>query len=439
MPRHVAACRCGTAVDWPEGASSSEAEPTVRRSRSTLAAIAVPLAFTLAAVGGYYYFGPVATDGEVTRRTSLGPPPQRNDGYLDPMVLPAPKIARNESSPPPAVIPTPQSSAQRPDPETREIEDVVTQVLPAIVQIQATGVTGTGFFVAYDTLITNLHVVKEGVYVTIKTSDGTTTTARVERRAPSYDLALLKVVQPSPSQTFIPLGTARTLRAGQQVIAIGSALGTLQNTVTRGVVSALRSSGGATLVQSDAAINPGNSGGPLLDRQGRAIGVNTMTDTDKPGISFAVASEHVSELLAGRLVDDGTMQRGLDDVQAESRLPESVRQTRQGEKQFRDRLDQLATKALDLDSAWKLFRDQCYHSPVKGAYTREWFAMFSPVGMPANAGQGCSGVYAVLKTDTNQFREQMKKTVAEARRANVLPGTIRDELRNNRLDFDWDR
>ena len=63
---------------------------------------------------------------------------------------------------------------------------------------------------------------------------------------------------------------------GQEIIVIGSALGTLQNSVSRGIVSGLRASGGATLVQTDAAANPGNSGGPMLDRNGTVIGITTM-------------------------------------------------------------------------------------------------------------------------------------------------------------------
>ena len=65
------------------------------------------------------------------------------------------------------------------------------------------------------------------------------------------------------------MGSAHSLRPGQEIIVIGSALGTLQNSVSRGIVSGLRTSGGATLVQTDAAANPGNSGGPDARSQRR--------------------------------------------------------------------------------------------------------------------------------------------------------------------------
>jgi Trypsin-like peptidase domain len=229
------------------------------------------------------------------------------------------------------------------------------------------------------------------------------------------------------------------LREGQPVIAIGSALGTLLNTVTRGVVSGLRSSGGATLIQNDAAINPGNSGGPLLDRQGRAIGVTTMTDTDKPSISFAVAIDHVSDLMAGRLQDGGTAQRGLLDVQAASRPAESDRRKKQGEQELRAGLEHLVTNGRDIDASWKEFRDECFTSPIAGRYNREWFAVLVPRAVPTDAAAGCVSFYNALESNIKQFQGLMRRLLAEARRADLLPGTIRDKLRENRLEFDWDR
>ena len=90
------------------------------------------------------------------------------------------------------------------------------------------------------------------------------------------------------------------MRPGEEVVAIGSALGVLQNTVTRGIVSAIRIDGGVTLLQTDAAINPGNSGGPLLDRNGTVVGVNTMKVGSAASIGFAVAAEHVRAIVEGR-------------------------------------------------------------------------------------------------------------------------------------------
>src|SRR6185295_14808261 len=96
------------------------------------------------------------------------------------------------------------------------------------------------------------------------------------------------------------LGSSAQARAGQEVMALGAPLG-LQNTVTRGIVSAVRNVESLTLVQTDAAINPGNSGGPLITRNGDVIGITTMSmrPSAAQGLSFAVGIEHAQALLAG--------------------------------------------------------------------------------------------------------------------------------------------
>ena len=180
------------------------------------------------------------------------------------------------------------------------LEDLISRVMPAVVTIQTPSSRGSGFFVAADTIITNVHVVGTEPTVTIRRPDGTTTTARVEATAPAFDIAVLKVLGVRTGQAVIPLGAAAAVRIGEEVIAIGTPLGFLQNTVTRGIVSGLRDVGGATLVQTDAAINPGNSGGPLLDRSGTAVGVIKSGYVGSDGLSFAVAIEHARAVLEGR-------------------------------------------------------------------------------------------------------------------------------------------
>ena len=86
---------------------------------------------------------------------------------------------------------------------------------------------------------------------------------------------------------------------------------------------------------------------------------------------------------------------------------------------------------------WRRFREQCYKSPIAGNYEREWFVMLAPRGLPADAGAGCSSFFKAMDGEVRQFRSLMQQLVGDARRASVLPGTIRDELRTNRLDFDW--
>src|SRR6185436_8916591 len=116
------------------------------------------------------------------------------------------------------------------------------------------------------------------------------------------DLAVLQVYNANPAQPTLRLGSASDVRVGQEVIAIGSALGVLSNTVTRGIVSAVRQTGSVTLLQTDAAINPGNSGGPLLDRNGMVIGVNSMgmARQASEGLAFAVGIDHAVALQKGQ-------------------------------------------------------------------------------------------------------------------------------------------
>ena len=333
---------------------------------------------------------------------------------------------------------TPETSSPAPLSASASTEEMVDRVMPAVVLIETTGGRGSGFFVRHDTVITNVHVVENDGYVTLRKSDGTTLNARVERRAPAFDIAILKVATPSASQVVIPMGSAHSLRPGQEIVVIGSALGTLQNSVSRGIVSGLRSSGGATLVQTDAAANPGNSGGPMLDRTGSAIGITTMGYKNAEGLNFGVAIDHARDLLEGRQVNVGT-QRGLNDIQAQGRGTESDRQQEQGEEQLRTRIGQLAQGATNIDAGWKRYRDQCYKSPIPGNYDRPWFALLVPRGMPEDAGNGCPEFYREMVSSANQFRTLMRKAIDDARRANVLPGTGRDLLRQNRLEFDWER
>jgi S1-C subfamily serine protease len=181
------------------------------------------------------------------------------------------------------------------------LEDVVGRVLPAVASITAGQARGTGFFVRHDQVLTNAHVVEGQTSVRLQAGQATYT-ARVTTVATGSDLAILQVYNPDPKQATLRLGTASTARVGEEVIAVGSALGVLSNTVTRGIVSAIRDVGTVRLLQTDAAINPGNSGGPLIDRTGTVIGVNSLAVASREGqgIGFAVAIDHATPLLKGQ-------------------------------------------------------------------------------------------------------------------------------------------
>lgn len=174
-------------------------------------------------------------------------------------------------------------------------------------QVPTRGV-GSGVILTTDGyILTNRHVVAGSDSLTVAMSDGTELPGRVVRLAADTDLALLKV-----EATGLPaavIGDSEALAVGQTAIAIGSPLGSYTETVTRGIVSGLDReitvADEATrqrvtlrgLIQTDAAINPGNSGGPLLDGDGRVVGINTAIAADAEGLGFAIPIAAAAELI----------------------------------------------------------------------------------------------------------------------------------------------
>jgi S1-C subfamily serine protease len=174
--------------------------------------------------------------------------------------------------------------------------------------------TGSGF--VYDKqghVITNYHVIEGAEELFVTLPDETTVPAELVGTDASNDLAVLKI-DVAPEQLYpIPVGTSTDLRVGQFVVAIGNPFG-FDSTLTVGVISALgrviespneRFIG--EIIQTDAAINPGNSGGPLLDLEGRVIGVNTAIFSPSrasAGIGFAVPADTV-RLVVPTLIERG--------------------------------------------------------------------------------------------------------------------------------------
>jgi S1-C subfamily serine protease len=158
---------------------------------------------------------------------------------------------------------------------------------------------GTGFVIDADGhVLTNHHLVGEARTVSVSFDDDETVTARVLGADAANDLALLKVDPGAARLHPLQLGDSTTARVGDPVIAIGNPFG-LARTLTTGVVSALQrqltAPNGFTIqhvIQTDAPINPGSSGGPLLDAQGRVIGITSQIATGRDGgstgIGFAV-------------------------------------------------------------------------------------------------------------------------------------------------------
>ncbi len=157
-------------------------------------------------------------------------------------------------------------------------------------------VNGMGTGVVIDErgyILTNFHVVDGVQKIEVTLAGGGDFVATQVSTDPTYDLALIKIDCPQ-KLPVIPIGTTSDLMVGESVIAVGNAYG-YENTVTRGIVSALHRSvqvsdaqGYDDLIQTDASINPGNSGGPLLNIDGDMIGFNVAVRAGAQGIGFAI-------------------------------------------------------------------------------------------------------------------------------------------------------
>ena len=207
--------------------------------------------------------------------------------------------------------------------ESSAVISVAKKVSPSVVSItaqttvstffgtqQATS-AGTGIIVSSDGLImTNRHVVSDtsAVY-DVKTADGTSLkNARVIARDTFNDIAFIRV--DDKNLPAVSLGDSSAIQIGQKVVAIGNALGQLQNTVTEGIISGIgrpitagSSSDSSSeqltnLIQTDAAINEGNSGGPLVNLDGQVIGMNTATASSAQSIGFSIPINDAVALIA---------------------------------------------------------------------------------------------------------------------------------------------
>jgi serine protease Do len=161
-------------------------------------------------------------------------------------------------------------------------------------------------------ILTNNHVIENARDITVRLSDSRKLPAKLVGRDPKTDLAVLKVDAPGPLPAA-ELGDSDALRVGQWAIAIGNPFG-LDRTVTVGIVSATaRNRVGLTtyenFIQTDASINPGNSGGPLLNLDGRVIGINTAIVATGQGIGFSIPINE-ARMVMSQLIARGRVVRG---------------------------------------------------------------------------------------------------------------------------------
>lgn len=201
---------------------------------------------------------------------------------------------------------------------SRVVVRVASSLRPAVVNLRAgsrrAGGSGSGILFAPDGfLLTNHHVVRGGDTTRVRMHDGRELTGRVVGADPWTDLA---VVQAHGDDLPIArFGDSSRARVGQLVVAIGSPMG-FDSTVTAGIISALgrtlRSITGHlvdNVIQTDAALNPGNSGGPLVDSQGRVLGINTAVIQPAQGICFAIPV-NAAKYVIPQLLKHGRVVRG---------------------------------------------------------------------------------------------------------------------------------
>jgi S1-C subfamily serine protease len=369
------------------------------------------------------------------------------DGPLNPSVSDTVSDSDDPSSPettfsvnPAFDTPGRPASVDPPAAAPDALEDVIARSVPAVASIEAGSSRGTGFFIKPNIVLTNAHVVEGHSSVQLQ-ANGVRYTARVTNFSPGTDLATLEVYNANQRQATLRLGTLRGVRVGEEVVAIGSAFGVLSNTVTRGIVSAIRSTGSVTLIQTDAAINPGNSGGPLVDRSGVVIGVNSMRVAERggQGLAFAVAIDHATQLLSGQVpLDPATPLQGLNRMMGSPAGGGDLRE--QGTQAYRAALESAARAANELDEYWNRY-STCVSSAGR-AGDRAWFAAWEPNGIRLNqaAPYNCQEWLAVVTTNANNIRTGLTQAAEAARRQGVYPGVMRDLRRQHRMEWiGWER
>ncbi len=181
--------------------------------------------------------------------------------------------------------------------------------------------SGSGFVISTDGyIVTNNHVIEDALSIKAGFADGIELNAELIGADPSSDIAVIKVYDGDLKP--LQFANSNLLEPGQIAIAIGNPMG-LQHTVTAGVVSALgrtlRANNGRLIddiIQTDAALNPGNSGGPLVNSEGKVIGVNTAVIASAQGLCFAVSSNMAAHV-AGQLIMHGRVKRAQLGVAAQ--------------------------------------------------------------------------------------------------------------------------
>ena len=236
------------------------------------------------------------------------------------------------------------------DASGKSVQEIYAQSGPGVVQVSSASVDsndpflgpqsaaklGSGFVIDKSgRIVTNYHVIEGAEEVEVNFSGDDRVPARVVGSDPSTDLAVLEIDAQARALTPLPLGNSDAVRVGDSVVAIGNPFG-LERTVTAGIVSALQreilSPNGYTIdkvIQTDAPINDGNSGGPLLNAEGKVIGVNSQIESSggggNVGIGFAVPISTVREVVS-QILENGMVEHAYLGVRMQA-IDENLAQT----------------------------------------------------------------------------------------------------------------
>lgn len=339
--------------------------------------------------------------------------------------------------------PEPQAATASGELKSPSAEDILAKAMPAVVVVETSSGRGSAFFVDRERLLTNHHVVVGQSYVKLRLSDGTRLDASIAATSAEYDLAVLRLMSPGGDRTFLPLGTIQEVRQGQEVFAIGTPMGVFQNTVTRGIVSSLRQMDKAVVLQTDTALNPGNSGGPLIDHAGRVVGVNTMGFRGSQGLNFAVAIDHAKALMEGRPLPlafiTSASSDGMKELMPGAGTSETDQAREEGTKRYAAQLAVIARAADQLEAAFATFLAYGWDGRVVGRFDRNFHALWEPGALQGQPAKGYEDKASEMRQAADLLRSRFREAEEAARRADVFPGTRRDQRQRYRLEYrGWD-
>ena len=180
---------------------------------------------------------------------------------------------------------------------SNDFSSIIDETIGGVVSVVTNSAKGSGFIISNDGyVVTNYHVIAGAESISVILYEGSAKTIELIGYDIEMDVALLKI---DGSYTSLSFGNSDNVEVGEKVIAMGNPFG-LSFSVTEGIVSSLHrpgSNGLKVYIQTDVPLNPGNSGGPLIDKQGKVIGINNFKIGDSESLGFALESDYIKDLV----------------------------------------------------------------------------------------------------------------------------------------------